>query len=112
MTNRALMDKSMSEEDFARAVVDLALSCGWKVKREPPWRAACRKHDSAVGFPDLVCLKGSRLVVAELKAEGGTMSPAQREWANRFETAAMYNDFVEYYIWRPSDWNDIEEVLD
>jgi len=116
MTNRALMDKSMSEEDFAGAVVDLALSCGWKVKREPPWRPACRKHDSAVGFPDLVLVRDGRLIFAELKAEKAKKpSEAQLEWIDALEhhdtRGIMQEHHYGVFVWRPSDWDEIEEVL-
>jgi len=111
MTNRAIMDKSMSEEDFARAVVDLALSCGWKVKREPPWRAACRKDDSAKGFPDLVLVDSARVLFVELKREGGRLGARQEEWRVVLEHAAQWNKYIEYHIWRPSDWEAIRERL-
>ena len=107
MTNRAIMDKSMSEEDFARAVVDLALSCGWKVNREPPWRMASRlrgkAQDSRNGFPDLVLARGGQVIFAELKAQKGRVSAAQWAWLNEL----VGHD----YVWRPSDWEVIVEVL-
>ena len=108
MTNRALMEKTMSELDFARAVVDLALSCGWKVKQEPVWRATSRKHDSAVGFPDLVLARKGQLIFAELKAERGRVSKAQEEWMAQLRWAGTG---VHVYVWKPSDWDEIVEVL-
>ena len=111
MTNRAIMDKSMSELDFARAVVDLALSCGWKVRQEPPWRASCRKDDSAKGFPDLVLVDSARVLFVELKRQRGRLSGRQEEWKSALEHAARWNQYVEYHIWRPSDWEAIEARL-
>jgi len=113
-TAREVLDKSMSELDFARAVVDLALSCGWKVRQEPVWRAATRKDDSAKGFPDLVLVREGRLIFAELKREKGKPSAPQEEWltalrAHSWNCGALGRFHVA--VWRPSDWLVIERLL-
>lgn len=60
------------------------------------------------GFPDLVLLKGRRVVYVELKTQSGRLSAAQREWLEGLQAAGE-----EVHVWRPSDWFDgtIEEVL-
>lgn len=67
-----------------------------------------RSDGSDPGFPDLVLLKGSRIIYAELKTQGGRVSPAQRDWLEGLQAAGH-----EVHVWRPSDWFDggIEEVL-
>lgn len=80
-------------------VVQFAKLSGWLVYHT---------HDSRrspEGFPDLVLVRGPRLVVAELKSETGVLSPAQKEWISALSRTA------ETYVWRPSDWPEIEETL-
>ena len=63
----------ISEADFQQAVIELARICGWKV---------AHFHDSrrqvgdkfvgdadAKGWPDLVLVRGERLLIRELKAD-------------------------------------------
>jgi Holliday junction resolvase len=62
---------------------------------------------SVAGFPDIVALRGSRILVAEIKTERGRVSTAQRGWLAAFEAAG-----VSAYLWRlPGDWAQVGEVL-
>ena len=46
-------------------------------------------------------------MVAEVKGDGDSMRPEQREWHTAFRLAG-----VEAYVWKPRDWPDaIMEVL-
>jgi len=67
-------------------------------------------HDarrSVPGFPDIVALRGSRVLVAELKTAKGRVSAEQRAWLDAFRVAG-----VPAYLWRlPSDWAEVGEVL-
>jgi hypothetical protein len=67
-------------------------------------------HDarrSVPGFPDLLCLRGQRLFVAELKTATGRVSREQRDWLAAFELAG-----VPAHLWRlPGDWARVGEVL-
>lgn len=58
------------------------------------------------GFPDLVLVKGPRLIVAELKSRTGRIGPGQREWLDAFYIAG-----AEAYIWRPADWDKVQAIL-
>jgi hypothetical protein len=60
------------------------------------------------GFVDLVLVRGDRLIMAELKSQKGKMSEDQWEWAR----ALAQVPGVEYYQWRPSDWDTVVEVLE
>lgn len=99
-----------SEADFTAQVLELARIRGWRRAHFRPartakgWRTAVQ--GDGVGFPDLVLIRGSRLVVAELKTNRGRVRPEQSEWLAAFVTAG-----AETYLWRPSDWPEIEEVL-
>ena len=69
--------------------------CVWDSRHSPP------------GWPDLVLVRPPRIVIAELKTETGRLSAAQRK------TIALLLGCpgVETFLWRPSDWESIEEVL-
>lgn len=69
-------------------------------------------HRSAYGWPDLVLGRieadgHGRLVVAELKSEKGKLTGPQERWLGFWRTISG----AEVFVWRPSDWPQIEEVL-
>jgi hypothetical protein len=93
----------ISEKAFMRQVIDLAHLRGWDLVYHP-WISV--KSES--GWPDL-CLtrvKDGRMVLAELKAESGKLTPRQAEVLDILRSAVS-----EVYVWRPSSWNEIESVL-
>lgn len=93
----------MSEKVFMQAVIDCARWLGWRVYHTFDSRR------SAQGFPDLCCIRGKRLIVAELKTARGKVTDAQAWWLAGF----LLVPNVEIYVWRPADWLDgtIERVL-
>ena len=100
----------LTERQFMRQVADFAKLCRWRVAHFRPsrtatgWRTACQFD--AAGFPDLLLVRGPRLVVAELKVGGRGLTAEQEDWI-----AAFHATGVEAYCWRPSDWDLIERVL-
>ena len=60
-------------------------------------------HDSrrsVSGFPDLVALRGRRMVVLELKRDGASATPEQRQWLRAFaetgvEAYIVYGDALD-----------------
>jgi hypothetical protein len=89
------------ERDLQAAVIDLAERLGW---------ATYHVYDSRrsnSGFPDLVLLKGSRLIFAELKSAKGKLSRTQELWLARLRLVPG----IEVYEWRPADWDAIAELL-
>ena len=102
---------TVTEAQLQAAVIDLAHLCGWLVAHFRPartqqgWRTPV-SADGA-GFPDLVMVRGDRLVVAELKAKRGRVSPDQQAWLDAFSQVPS----VEVHLWRPSDWDTIEATL-
>ena len=102
----------LTEKEFQDQVVELAQTLGWLVYHTYDSRK------SVPGFPDLVMVRNGSLLFAELKSEKGKVTPEQREWLfelggvsvipdNRSSAAWTY----EVRLWRPSDWDEIVEVL-
>lgn len=81
-----------------------------------------RSDRSDPGFPDLILIRGNRLVVAELKVprEGRSKKEAlptdwQMCWLTAFRILAMLAGpflSIEVYVWTPEDWPNIEKILD
>ena len=78
---------------------------------------------STAGFPDLVLVRPPRVVVAELKRQGGKLTEGrlrhdprgyprwidgQEEWLR----ALAQCPGVETYVWYPADLRDVATVLD
>ena len=103
---RRTLEGAVSERQFAQQVVDAAHALGWKVYR------TYRSTRSPAGFPDLVMVRAGRLVFCELKTMTGRPSRAQREWLAALEhVEERTGAIVEQHLWRPSDWDEILEVL-
>lgn len=90
------------EEQHLQAAVEAELRLrGWRY---------FHSHDSrrsVAGFPDLICIRGARVLAVELKTAAGRVSREQREWLDAFELAG-----VEAHLWRlPGDWAQVGEVL-
>ena len=62
---------------------------------------------SVAGFPDLVLVRPPRVIFAELKVKKGKLSNPQKFWQKELIECPG----IEYYVWRPSDLDSIEEVL-
>jgi hypothetical protein len=64
--------------------------------------------NSASGFPDLVCVHTTLplTLYAELKTETGAVTETQATWLNALAKAGN-----EVYLWRPSDTDEIQAVL-
>lgn len=99
-----------TERGFAEAVIEMARLLGWRVAHFRPartlrgWRTAV--EGDGVGFPDLVLVRPPRLIAAELKSARGRLTAEQGEWLRLLSAAG-----VETHIWRPADWDDVEEAL-
>lgn len=101
-----------TETQFQRTVMEYAQRRGWRVAHfrkaqnaRGGWRTPVA--GDGAGFPDLVLLRGERLVVAELKQEGKYPSKEQRAWLE----AWRYIEGAEVHVWRPRDWDEIESLL-
>jgi hypothetical protein len=98
---RAFIDASMTEEQWLQQVRELARLKGWLNYHT----RSSRRSDP--GFPDLVLVRGHRLIFAELKREKGRVTSHQRAWLEALEQTIA----AEVFTWRPSDWARVEETL-
>lgn len=105
----APMPADISEDDFSDRVVSYAQDHRWRVLHIRPartskgWRTPVSGDGN--GFPDLVLVR-ERVLFAELKSAKGVMSQDQKDWL-----FALMNANAPYFLWRPSDWSDIERIL-
>lgn len=106
-----------SEKAFMAAVIEAAHLLGWRHFHDNAtngplhcWHCGRRTTQprNPAGFPDLVLVRRPRLVWAELKAEGGVVSPEQAAWLDDLRACGQ-----EVYLWTPtpSDWAEITRVL-
>jgi hypothetical protein len=113
MPKTADRENPKNEADFRRMVMARARGLGWKVHTDPDLRF--RMGDP--GFPDLVLgredydpridkITGARVLIRELKMKGNYLSADQHDWKQILIRAGF-----DYDIWRPSDWDKIEEEL-
>lgn len=102
---------ALLEGDFQTQVTDLAERRHWEWFHVYPsqvhgkfWRTAT-SGSMRDGWPDLVLVRGDRLIFAELKKQSGHTEPEQKRVLDLLGHAA------EVYVWRPSDINKIEALL-
>lgn len=99
------------EQAFQATVVDVAHLAGWRVahfraaRTSMGWRVPVTADGA--GWPDLVLVRPPRLIFAELKSEIGTVKPRQLEWLEVLRLLPQ----AEVFVWRPSDWDSLVEVL-
>lgn len=89
-----------SEAQFQRWVIDFARLNGWLCYHTRDSRG------SEAGFPDIVAIRGDRILFRELKTETGKVSAEQARWIAALEHAGQ-----DVAVWRPSDEKVIEEAL-
>jgi hypothetical protein len=101
-----------SEAAFQRVVIEYAQRRGWRVAHfrkaqnsRGVWRTPVAGDGK--GFPDLVLLRGERLIVAELKKDDAYPSPEQRAWLEAWRGI----EGADVRVWRPRDWSEIESSL-
>lgn len=97
--------RSLTEKELQAAILELAALLRWRVAHFRPARTAkgWRTPVSAdgEGWPDLVMVRGGRMVAAELKRDRGQLTAPQVAWLEAFAAAG-----VETAVWRPADYPD------
>ena len=101
---RSLAAQAATEDDLLVAVVRLLTIGHWRWHHVRRSDAALQQGDP--GWPDIVALRGGRLVVAELKSERGAYRTGQPERLAAFTAVG-----AECFTWRPSDIAAIVRVL-
>lgn len=102
--------KKVSEAELQQTVIEMAQLLRWRVAHFRPAMTQTGRWITPVaadgkGFPDLVLVR-DRIIFAELKSERGRLTAEQTRWLNDLGDAG-----VEVHVWRPSDLDEIEEVL-
>ncbi len=90
-----------TEKDFQAQVLEVAKLNGWLIYHTYDSRR------SSPGFPDLVLVKPPLVVFAEIKSDAGKVTPAQDGWLGALSGCSEKITGV----WRPSDWDEIVDVL-
>jgi hypothetical protein len=93
------LDLAMSEAEWQRTVTELATTLEFE------WYHTHDSRRSPAGFPDLVLVR-ERVIFTELKTEHGRLTNSQSDWIHRLHVAG-----AEAYVWRPSDWPEVERTL-
>ena len=89
--------------------MDAAHRFGWLVayfrpaRTEKGWRTPVGADGK--GWPDLELVR-DRILHVELKRELGELEDEQKEWRKHLIAAG-----AEYYVWRPSDMDEVIAVL-
>ncbi len=91
---------SITEKEWLRQVSEVARLYGWRAYH--PWLSI----HSERGWPDVALCGPPRLILAELETEKGKTTPHQDEWL-----ALLAGCPIEVYLWRPSDFETVAEVL-
>lgn len=105
MRNRA------TEAECQTAIIQAAKLGGWLVHAERPamrqsgrWSTPIQGHS---GFPDLVLVKGSWVLVVELKRKPNKIEDSQRRWLDAFAQTSV----IPLVVWVPEQQREFCEAL-
>ena len=102
---------AITEADFQKQITDLAELYHWQYLHLRPaqtakgWRTPVQ-GSLGVGWPDLILVRGDRLMAVELKAEGKSPTVEQYDVLGVLNRAG-----VEIHIWHPADFDEIQAEL-
>ena len=101
LTNAQRLDRTVSEAELQDFVREAAVAFKWTYHHETDSRK------SYAGLPDCILVRPPRVIFAELKTELARTSKAQDHWLEQLRECAG----VECYLWRPSNMDEILQVL-
>lgn len=90
----------MLERELEAEVEALLRLAGWRYYHT---------HDSrrsVAGFPDIVAIRGTRLLVLELKSESGKPTSEQYAWLEDFDRVG-----AQAYVVRPSNLDELAAIV-
>jgi len=104
------LPRGQSEASFLTTVLQFAKVYGWRTAHFRPGMNRRGEWQTAVGgdgkgFFDIVLVR-ERLVVVETKVGRNKLTVDQEAWLEAYKRAG-----VECYVWWPTDWDEIENVL-
>lgn len=100
----------LTEAEFTAQVIQYARLRGWRTAHFRPartargWRTAIQGDGK--GWPDLILVRGTSVIAAELKIGRNRLTAEQAAWLRALDCANVMT-----YVWRPADWPKIEKVL-
>lgn len=107
------MRADVSEADFQKVVIEYAQLRGWLVHHARPAQRQSGRWSTPIagdrGFPDLVLARKGVVIFAELKSQKGHLTSGQAHWQLALTNPGQM--WHRYFVWRPSDWSDIEAEL-
>lgn len=92
---------ALTEKQFEAQIKEIAKLFDWRYYHT--WRSI----HSPAGYPDVCMVRLSRIIYAELKSEKGKVSQKQQEWLDDLLATGK----VEVYLWKPSQFEEIVEIL-
>jgi hypothetical protein len=103
---------AINERDYQDRIVELGRTFGWRAAHfgtantGKGFRTPVR-YDGK-GFPDLVLVHDvwQRVILREVKAKRGVVSPEQAAWGVLLTLAG-----ADYAVWYPTDWDDVVATL-
>ena len=102
LTDKERLLREIPEKAFMEQIREIAIVSGWMTYHTH------NSQRSEPGWPDLALYKDRRLVFIETKRQIGRVTPEQQTWIDALNTV---DGAVQAYIFRPSDWDQIHEVL-
>ena len=109
--------RPITESEFQQQVIQFARLRGWRVHHTRPARMKVRGVETYrtpiagdPGFPDLVLARYGRVIHAECKSQTGQLREDQIKWRDAM-SAPDRTEYAGWFLWRPSDWAQIERVL-
>lgn len=91
----------ITEKDFLSQVKDLAKVYHWRFYH--PFLSKWSER----GYPDITLIRPPKIIFVELKRENGKLTTHQQEWADLLKACPG----VEYYLWQPSQFEQIVATL-
>lgn len=102
--------QNLKEIDFQRAVIEHAKAQGWECmsfrKTASPGKDGKWRGLANAGWPDIIAIRGKRMLALELKSEKGKATPAQRRWLTLLHHAG-----AEEWIVTPSSAAELIGIL-
>jgi hypothetical protein len=109
LTSRERMLRQIPEAEVQRQVQTILTMYGWWWYHAPDNRPGQNGKIQRIraGFPDIIAVRGTRIVVAELKKETGTTTDDQDATLAMFQLTGK----VEVWTVRPSNMDEFREAM-